>query len=445
MSNVAEKIEGKKISDKKSPERKISDKKSPERKISDEKLQAKIGFAPHKAQREILNSQARDKFIVCGRRFGKTLIAAYEVVKESLQPNRVIFIVAPTYYLTNKTMDYVLQFLAKITDKFKYSSKPFPRIELGNGSVIEGKSADSPQGILGSSTDLNIIDEAALLSDDIWFRYIKPTTIDRQGRTIAISTPNGQNWLYDLWLGAQKSGKKRAQFQYSSYDNPHLSREYLEEQKRTMPERVFQQEIMADFMTNAGAVFGDVNKLVDGGMEEYNENHSYTMGADLAKHHDFTAMVVMDNTTKKVVWAERHQKEDWDVTKERVIVLARKYKALTYIDSSGIGDSVVEDIKRHYPVIGYSMHSYKKKQQLIEKLQIYCEAGIIRLCDDPQLILELKQYQYRKLDSGFWRYAAPKGKTDDMVMALALAVQGLTPDTPPDPQPRKVKYFNDYL
>jgi hypothetical protein len=34
MSNVAEKIEGKKISDKKSPERKISDKKSPERKIS---------------------------------------------------------------------------------------------------------------------------------------------------------------------------------------------------------------------------------------------------------------------------------------------------------------------------------------------------------------------------------------------------------------------------
>ena len=91
------------------------------------------------------------------------------------------------------------------------------------------------------------------------------------------------------------------------------------------------------------------------------------------------------------------------------------------------------------------MHSYKKKQQLIEKLQIYCEAGIIRLCDDPQLILELKQYQYRKLDSGFWRYAAPKGKTDDMVMALALAVQGLTPDTPPDPQPRKVKYFNDYL
>ena len=44
--------------------------------------------------------------------------------------------------------------------------------------------------------------------------------------------------------------------------------------------------------------------------------------------------------------------------------------------------------------------------------------------DDELLIDELESYEYEVLPSGALRYAAPEGKHDDMVIAVALANWG---------------------
>ncbi|NCA93448.1 hypothetical protein EOM82_09545, partial [bacterium] len=141
------------------------------------------------------------------------------------------FEISEDYGLTGKVIDEVLHNLSKITTKFTYQKLP-PKITLENGSVVEGKSAENPRGILGSATDLNIIDEAAFLNDDIYFRYVKPTTLSRKGRTILISTPNGMNYFYQLWL---KAGK--GQFHFTSYESPYVSTEELEKLKTVTPEK----------------------------------------------------------------------------------------------------------------------------------------------------------------------------------------------------------------
>ena len=60
--------------------------------------------------------------------------------------------------------------------------------------------------MLGEELDLLIIDEAANISQKIWFDYLLPTTASktRQGKTIFISTPRGKNWFYDLYIKAKE-------------------------------------------------------------------------------------------------------------------------------------------------------------------------------------------------------------------------------------------------
>lgn len=120
------------------------------KKINDEALLNRIGFKPHEGQAPIIeaikNKEIRDFVLVCGRRFGKTFIAAYVAFRELLKPNRNIWIVAPTSDLTQKTFTYILQFLSKIFEVGDYSikTKPYTKLTMANGSWIECKTADNP-------------------------------------------------------------------------------------------------------------------------------------------------------------------------------------------------------------------------------------------------------------------------------------------------------------
>jgi len=368
-----------------------------------------------------------------------TLACSYLVTKEILQPNKTVFVIAPDYGLTGKVMDEVLKNLAHITNKYSYQKIP-PKIILDNGSIVEGKSAENPRGILGSATDLNIIDEAAFLGDDIYHRYVKPTTLSKKGRTILISTPNGMNYFYELWL---KAG--RGQFHFTSYESPYVSAEELDKLKSVTPEKVFEQEYLAKFITSAGSAFGDLEVLIDGKMEEPEKNASYVIGVDLGMHNDFTAVVVIHVGKKKVVWAEKIREANWQFIKEKIFEISKKYNsAPLWVDSSGLGDAVFEDISRMTYAVPYSMHSAKAKEQLIDKLRIFCENRIIKLCDNKDLIEELRNYQYNIKSNGYVSYGAIKGQYDDLVIALALAVWALSPNIIEEEKAKIRKQFNEY-
>ncbi|HOA25587.1 MAG TPA: hypothetical protein PKI52_16370, partial [Aggregatilineales bacterium] len=65
----------------------------------------------------------------------------------------------------------------------------------------------------------------------------------------------------------------------------------------------------------------------------------------------------------------------------------------------------------------------ESKQQLMVALQLAFERGDIRIPDDPVLIAELEAFEATRLPSGRWRYEAPAGMHDDMVISLALAYE----------------------
>lgn len=193
---------------------------------------------------------------VCGRRWGKSLSAAREVETVLLQPNKRCWIVAPTYDLTDKVFREIWQeLIIKQGFPVKRKSERERIIEFNWGSIIEGKSADSPDSLVGEGLDFLVLDEAAKIKKRIWEQYLRPTLSDREGEALFISTPEGFNWFYDIFERGQGENVDWWSIQSSTYDNPYVSRKDLDEAKGTLTKEYYEQEYLAMFTSFAGKVY----------------------------------------------------------------------------------------------------------------------------------------------------------------------------------------------
>lgn len=424
-------------------------------KFSHEKIQKAINFTPHPNQWKVIKNPHKEKILCCGRRFGKSVACSYEICVQALQPNQRIWIVAPNYYLTNIVFDQVTRWMYLLVPKegIKVKTKPFPEMRLQNGTIIEGKSADAKEGLLGRSTNLVIIDEAARIDENIWSQYIKPTTHEFNGRVIYISTPTGINWFYDKFLELKKS---KSAYTFSSLDNPYFPSPNMTEEERlaewekirqSVPETKFKQEYEAKFLTEGGLVFRGIHDIVGDTLAEPMPGASYILGVDIARHEDFTALCVMDRATKSVVYLDRFKELDFPYQRKRILTLAKKYNnAKIIIDSTGMGDSVASELKRHAFVEEYPLYSQKAKQQLIDKTVIFISEKVIKIPQNEALINELLRYEVKLSQrDNLYKYSAPKGEHDDLVIALALAVWGLQPmPVSEDEEQVSFKILNEY-
>src|SRR3990167_2835628 len=396
--------------------------------INETKLRERISFKPFKEQEEILACNEREVTISCGRRFGKSAICGYLALKTLLQPNKKIWIVAPTYDLTNKVFEYVVRFLIKVAPEAQgaISYRPYPRIKFLT-STLEGRSAENSTGLLGEEVDLLIVDEASRIPRHIYDTYLYPVTSTRQGRIILISTPFGKNWFYEHWIEAKSRG---AAFNFSSKQSPYFPKEEWEYAKTRLPEMVFRQEYEAVFLEDAATVFRGVHEIVGDTLRDAIPERHYLMGVDLARVNDFTVLTIVDSKTHDVVYWERLKDLDYTLQKVRIKAAADRYnKARLIVDSTGLGDPISEDLRQAGYVVDDIKISKKTKSQLIEKLMLFIERKAVRIPQNEVLIDELTSYAYHvpesnQLKAETVRYGALSGKHDDCVISLALAVWG---------------------
>jgi hypothetical protein len=143
-------------------------------------------------------------------------------------------------------------------------------------------------------------------------------------------------------------------------------------------------------------------------------------GVDLAKSQDWTVACGLD-TAGNVVALERWQGQ-WADTKARLVRMIGETPAL--IDSTGVGDPIVEDLQRELPNVQGFKFTASSKQQIMEGLAASIQQG--RVClPDGWLRSELEAFGYEHTRTGV-RYEAPPGLHDDGVCALALAVRHLS-------------------
>lgn len=391
-----------------------------------------LGYTPYDAQREIHECTAPRRVLAWGVRAGKTTSVAWEAVFASMLPSERPsrgWIVAPDYTLADKAFrEIVLTFHTKLPHKIiRYSEHEkvlVVRNMGGQPSEVRAKTGENPTALLGEALDWCIVDEAARLKPDIWERYLAARLIDKKGWALLISTPKGKGWFYDLWrLGQNGNDPRWRSWQLPSSRNPHLDQAEIDAVRSRIPEAVFRQEFLAEFIEGAGQVFRNVRDLATGELGK--PEGDCVAGLDLAKTQDYTVLVVLD-ARLRVVHVDRFHRVDWSIQVQRVREASERHGGCSVlVDSTGAGEPVLESLLAgDVPAVGYHL-SNRSKNDLINNLALALERREITLprpdlC--PELVDELESFQYSVTDSGNVKTEAPPGYHDDCVIALALAV-----------------------
>lgn len=368
----------------------------------------------HSGQEQVVREAARFNVLYCGRRFGKTVLGRERASRVLLSGGKVAWF-APDYTYLDRPWEDCKAALSVAIERVSEQKR---KIWLRTGGEFHAYTLDKPEPARGEHFDLAIIDEAAIAPKlrRQWPSSIRPTLVDRRGSAWFLTTPQGRNYAHELFeLGQARDIAEWKSWRMPSWANPHVPREEIEAQRGQLPDWIFLQEYEAVPADEGGNPFGLAALSEAWGLKD--ASAPIVFGVDLAKSVDWTWVIGLDRSGQVVI-SERWQGEPWDITIRRISELVAGVPTL--VDSTGVGDPIVEALQREgLPVSGFRFTS-SSKQTLLEGLSLAFQRGRIRH-EDERLRAELEIFGY-EVRSGRVRYSAPSGHHDDGVIALALAV-----------------------
>jgi phage terminase large subunit-like protein len=219
----------------------------------------------------------RFRHLVAGRRGGKTLSAAWEVLFYALFPEQFhrdahgrsstrplwIWALAKDYQAGRPSLMTFIQVcnaagLVKDRDyRYNKAQQTFEFME--SGSLVEFKTANDPQSLRGAGLDILWIDEAAFIPNNEAWNVVYSALTDKPGLCITTTTPWGKNWFYEeFFIGDALIDPQQFRVEYTSIDNPYFPQEEWEGARKRLHPVIFSQEHLAAFDAMAGvALSGD--------------------------------------------------------------------------------------------------------------------------------------------------------------------------------------------
>ena len=367
---------------------------------------------PHPAQKQVLDCNSRFIVMMAGRRFGKSLISQTISIDTAVNKKRVAYI-TPTYQLGKIFFKEIVDLLPLEIYSKNESDLVINFITGGSIRFFTGERLDNLRGL---KFHLAVIDEASFIPnlEDGWLNSIRPTLTDFKGKAIFLSTPRGKNYFYSLYSKAEPDWQS---FKFTTYDNPYIDPNEIDDARKQLPEVVFEQEYMANPAENAANPFG--TQFIRNCIHPVTTMPVVAFGIDLAKSVDWTVIVGLDEDGN-VAYFDRFQM-DWHNTKQNIIRLP---KCPILVDSTGVGDPILEDLQREGVMIQGLKFTSTSKQQLMEGLQAAIHQGKIGY-PDGIITQELEIFEYQYGATGV-KYSAPSGYHDDAVISLALAWQNFS-------------------
>ena len=221
---------------------------------------------PHAGQRHVMSHARRFNWLSAGRRWRKTTLAMSIVVEAALRGGVYIWS-APTYDQVRIGMGECKRALGS---KAEFNIGRMTADIRQTGGTIIFRSLDNPDNVRGYTADGVVMDEAAFVKSEAWQEVLRPMLIDTGGWAWGIGTPQGRNWFYNEFHKAQdhddymawqiptrgvkvKDGQLvPAPHPLENHDVPFSE---IVQMWQSMPERVFEQEILGIFHDDIGGVF----------------------------------------------------------------------------------------------------------------------------------------------------------------------------------------------
>lgn len=210
----------------------------------------------HPTQVEVQTNPARFKVIAAGRRWGKGVLGVGECVLRA-SAGAACWWITPSFASAAFQSGWrMLEFYgARIPGAKLHLQRR--TLAMSGGGFVQFKTAEEIDSLRGESIAFAVIDESAHLRElqNLWELCLRPCLLDSRGHAWFISTPSGHDYFHDLFQRGQADGKTWASFQFPSTANPYLDETELAEIGKDMPALVRRQEIEAEFVQLAGAMF----------------------------------------------------------------------------------------------------------------------------------------------------------------------------------------------
>lgn len=211
----------------------------------------------HPSQYDTFKKLTRFSVIVCGRRFGKTRLAAFKILTSAIKKVGVYYWITPTFGVGLPAWRLMKRFVkATFGEKGANINESLRVIYLPNESIIEFKSADNPDSLRGEGLSGVVFDECAQIRRMVWTQSVRPALSDLKGWAVFIGTPKGRaNLFWDLYDKAKREGGQWSCFNHPSSSNPLLDPKELEDVRKDISEREYSQEYLAEFLMDSGKVY----------------------------------------------------------------------------------------------------------------------------------------------------------------------------------------------
>lgn len=357
--------------------------------------------------------------ILAKRQCGKSVECELLLIYFALTyPNTTSIILSPTNGQNRKIFKDITTMLSG-SDTISSANATYLEITFSNGSQILCKSAEQREALRGETVSgLFIIDEAASIPQDI-FDITNPWTDANNAPKLIVSTPKFKSGaFYDAFNDVDS-----VTFNWTKYDtSKFLTPERLDKYRQKMPAITFAQEYLGQFMDLQGSVFGDFSKIVK---PTLSTEETEVIGIDWGSgtNGDYTAIVGLSKN-KKMTYLDYFNNLDPNETICRILdALKEKNPKTIIVEKNSIG-KVYGDLlksKVNRPITWFNTTN-DSKNRIIDNLQLAIQNSSIELLNNQELMSELATYEIQQTKSGKTTYNAMNGCHDDLVMALAFAL-----------------------
>ena len=377
---------------------------------------------------------------MCGRRWGKSKSAAYEAIATMMIPQQKIWVVAPTYdkaeivfgeiYWAFMKSDILRSLVVKAS-----MSKQGMEIQLVNGSICEGKSADNEVSLIGVGLHGLIIDEAPRNKEETWTRALRATLSDHRGWALFIGTPYGLNWFTDLYDMGQRGMVDYESWCFPTVTNPYIDEDEIKDAEMMLPSLIFKQEYLAQPVAAQDMYFSWdlIQSCIDESIPQIefreHQKHEYYLGLDVARMGQDKSVFIISE-------------KSWHDGKIRIVnIIEVKHNFITqaigrakwlddkfkfnkiYIDETGLGSGVVDGLKEQIgPVVEGITFTIEEKENLYSNLKMHMERQMLKYPKNKKLTSELQDLRYEYTSQGRMKIHHSNGGHDDYADALALSI-----------------------
>ena len=279
------------------------------------------GFVPFEMypfQRKMVKTFHKNRFSICKipRQSGKsTTVCSYILWYALFNPTVNCAILANKGALARDLLAKIHMSYEALPKWMQLGIKEWNKgsIVLENDSRIIA-SATSSSAVRGGSYNLVFLDEFAFVPFNLaeeFFRSVYPTiTSGKNTKVMVVSTPNGMNHFYKMWVDAEEKRSTYAPIEVQWNDIPGRGVKFREETIKNTSEEQWRQEFECEFLGSSNTLINpnalrnltyktpNYNKEGLVVYEEAQEDRTYVMCVDTARGVglDYSAFVVIDVT-----------------------------------------------------------------------------------------------------------------------------------------------------